>query len=435
MPRDVKACSKIHASAMDGHAPCRHPTQELSERDLRGGQLCRNSRAIAGVAGCYDANRAKTITQVTTRSGVEYVMSDNPLKLRQIHHIEMWVGNAKQAADFYRRSFGFSQFAYAGLETGRREMASYPLRQGTMRLVLSTPLGPDHEATAHIARHGDGVRDIAFQVDDAERAFEEAVKRGAKPAIEPHEQSDRCGTIRRAAIHTYGDTIHSFISLDSYSGPFLPKYVDQELAGEDAGLLRVDHVVGNVELGKMNEWATWYSEILGFKRYITFEDKDISTEYSALMSIVMSDNSYAIKFPINEPAPGRRKSQIEEYLDYYRGPGVQHIAMLTTDITHTVTTLKKNGVPFLTVPESYYATLQDRVGKIDEGVDAVRSLGILVDRDEEGYLLQLFTQPVQDRPTLFYEVIQRKGSRGFGKGNFKALFEAIEREQARRGNL
>jgi 4-hydroxyphenylpyruvate dioxygenase len=292
-----------------------------------------------------------------------------------------------------------------------------------------------HPASAHIARHGDGVRDIAFEVDDAEAAFSEALRRGARPAIEPHEESDEHGAIRRAAIQTYGETIHSFISLHGYSGPFLPGYREKLVEGVDAGLLRVDHVVGNVELGKMNEWAAWYSDVLGFKRYITFEDKDISTEYSALMSIVMSDNSYAIKFPINEPAPGRRKSQIDEYLDFYAGPGVQHIAMLTTDIVRTVRALKGSDVAFLSVPGSYYESMSDRVGPIDEGADTVRELGILVDRDEEGYLLQLFTKPVEDRPTLFFEVIQRKGSRGFGKGNFKALFEAIEREQALRGNL
>ena len=362
-------------------------------------------------------------------------MEENPLKLRKIHHIQFWVGNALQAAEYYRRAFGFTRFAYAGLETGQRSMASHALRQGTLRLVMSSPLTPGHPASAHIARHGDGVRDIALEVDDAEAAFNEAVRRGARPAIEPHEESDEHGAIRRAAIQTYGDTIHSFISLHGYSGPFLPGYCEDLVEGSDAGLLRVDHVVGNVELGKMNEWATWYSDVLGFKRYITFEDKDISTEYSALMSIVMSDNSYAIKFPINEPAPGRKKSQIDEYLDFYAGPGVQHIAMLTTDIARTVRTLKASGVAFLSVPESYYASLSERVGQIDEGADTVRDLGILVDRDEEGYLLQLFTKPVEDRPTLFFEVIQRKGSRGFGKGNFKALFEAIEREQALRGNL
>jgi 4-hydroxyphenylpyruvate dioxygenase len=362
-------------------------------------------------------------------------MEQNPLKLRKIHHVQFWVGNALQAAEYYRRAFGFTRFAYSGLETGQRSMASHALRQGTIRLVVSSPLAADHPASAHIARHGDGVRDIAFEVDDAEAAFKEAVRRGAEPAVEPHEESDQHGAIRRAAIRTYGETIHSFISLHGYSGPFLPGYREQVAEGADAGLLRVDHVVGNVELGKMNQWADWYSAVLGFTRYISFEDKDISTEYSALMSIVMSDGSYAIKFPINEPAPGRRKSQIDEYLDFYGGPGVQHIAMLTTDIARTVRTLKGGGVDFLSVPESYYDALPARVGAIDEAADTVRELGILVDRDEEGYLLQLFTRPVEDRPTLFFEVIQRKGSRGFGKGNFKALFEAIEREQALRGNL
>jgi 4-hydroxyphenylpyruvate dioxygenase len=362
-------------------------------------------------------------------------MHENPLKLRQIHHVEFWVGNARQAAEYYRRLFGFSQFAYAGLETGQRSLASYAMRQGTIRLVMSSALTPDHEAAAHQARHGDGVRDIAFQVDDADRAFEEAVRRGARPAVEPHDMTDERGTVRHSAIHTYGDTIHSFLSLSGYSGPFLPGFVEQEAAGTDAGLLRIDHIVGNVELGQMSEWARWYSEVLGFSRFITFDDKDISTEYSALMSIVMSDNSYAIKFPINEPAPGRKKSQIQEYLDYYAGAGVQHIAMLTTDIRRTVSALRAGGVEFLSVPDSYYDELGARVGPIDETMDSIRAARILVDRDQEGYLLQLFTRPVEDRPTLFFEIIQRKGSRGFGKGNFRALFEAIEREQARRGNL
>jgi 4-hydroxyphenylpyruvate dioxygenase len=279
------------------------------------------------------------------------------------------------------------------------------------------------------------VRDIAFHVEDADAAFAEAVKRGATPAIEPRELRDDHGRVRHSAIKTYGDTIHSFLSYVDYDGPFLPGFVAREVKGEPVGILRIDHMVGNVELGKMDEWADWYSRVLGFARYISFDDKDISTEYSALMSIVMSDNSYAIKFPLNEPAAGRRKSQIQEYLDYYRGPGVQHVALLTTDIAETVGALRKNGVEFLSVPPSYYDALPQRVGEIDEAIETIRSLGILVDRDEEGYLLQLFTRPVQDRPTLFFELIQRKGSRGFGKGNFKALFEAIEREQAERGNL
>jgi len=360
---------------------------------------------------------------------------DNPLKLRQIHHVEFWVGNARQAVFFYRQAFGFSQIAYSGLETGCRTETSYALQQGRARFVLTTPLTSDHPAAEHIMRHGDGVRDIVFQVDDADAAFEEAVRRGAKPAVEPYDVRDDHGTVRRAAIHTYGDTLHSFLSLGSYRGPFLPGYTARPVPAADAGVLRIDHIVGNVELGRMDEWAEWYSRVLGFKRFISFDDKDISTEYSALMSIVMSDDSFAIKFPINEPAAGRRKSQIDEYLEYYGGPGVQHIALQTSDIERTVTMLRDGGVEFLRVPESYYDMLPSRVGEIDEAVEMVRSLGILVDRDDEGYLLQLFTRPVEDRPTLFFEIIQRKGSRGFGKGNFRALFEAIEREQASRGNL
>jgi len=362
-------------------------------------------------------------------------MADNPLRLKSIHHVEFWVGNAKQAAYYYRQALGFSQFAYAGLETGRRDAASYALQQGKARIVLTTPYGPEDPINDHIRLHGDGVRDICFHVDDADAAFAEAVSRGAAPVSGPEDRSDAHGAVRHAAIATYGHTIHSFVSYRDYRGPFLPGYVEQALPGRDAGLLRIDHMVGNVELGRMNHWADWYSRVLGFSRYISFDDKDISTEYSALMSVVMSDDSFAIKFPINEPAAGRKKSQIDEYLEFYRGPGVQHLALLTNDIVSTVTTLRANGVEFLTVPGSYYDALEARVGKIDEALDTIRQLGLLVDRDEEGYLLQLFTKPVEDRPTLFFEIIQRKGSRGFGKGNFKALFESIEREQALRGNL
>jgi len=362
-------------------------------------------------------------------------MQPNPLRLRSIHHVEFWVGNAKQAAFFYRQAFGFSQLAYAGLETGQRAQASYVLGQGRIRFVMSTPLSPDHPAAEHLRAHGDGVCDIAFHVDDADLAFAEAVRRGAAVAVEPRTLADDHGAIRHAAVRAYGDTVHSFISYDTYNGPFLPGFVEAPRPGEDLGLLRIDHIVGNVELGRMNDWAEWYQRVLGFERFLTFEDKDISTEYSALMSIVMADDSRAIKFPINEPAPGRRKSQIDEYLDFYRGPGVQHIALLTTDILSTVGRLSTRGVQFLRVPDSYYELLPSRVGSIDESTDKVRELGILVDRDEEGYLLQLFTQPVEDRPTLFFEIIERKGSRGFGKGNFRALFESIEREQALRGNL
>lgn len=362
-------------------------------------------------------------------------MSDNPLRLKSIHHVQFLVGNAKQASFYYRNAWGFSQSAYAGLETGQRDLTSYVLTQHKARFVLSAPLCPDGEVAAHILKHGDGVKDIAFHVEDADAAFAEAVKRGAEPAIEPRELADEHGRVKHSAIKTYGDTIHSFISYVDYTGPFLPGFKAKEVPGQEVGILRVDHMVGNVELGKMDEWADWYSRVLGFKRFLSFDDKDISTEYSALMSIVMSDNSFAIKFPLNEPAPGKRKSQIDEYLDYYRGPGVQHVALVTTNIAETVAKLRANGIDFLRVPPSYYEALSGRVGAIDEEMATLQELGILVDRDEEGYLLQLFTRPVQDRPTVFFEIIQRKGSKGFGKGNFRALFEAIEREQALRGNL
>ena len=362
-------------------------------------------------------------------------MTDNPLRLRKIHHVEMWVGNAKQAAYFYRKAFGFRQIAYAGLETGRRDISSFVLEQGQAKLVLTSSFDPESQISRHVTLHGDGVKDICFHVDDADLTFSKVVECGAEPVAEPFDMQDEHGTVRRATVATYGDTVHSLVSDRNYKGPFLPGYVEEIVETEDAGLLRFDHMVGNVELGKMEHWASWYSKVLGFKRYIQFDDSQISTEYSALMSIVMSDNSYSIKFPINEPARGRNKSQIEEYLDYYRGPGVQHIAMLTSDIVKTVTRLMSNGVKFIAVPDTYYENLPQRVGEIDESIRDLQPLGILADRDDEGYLLQLFTQPVVDRPTLFFEIIQRKGSRGFGEGNFKALFEAIEREQARRGNL
>jgi len=360
---------------------------------------------------------------------------ENPLGIKKIHHIEFWVGNARQAAYFYRKGFGFSQRAYRGLETGERRVTSYILTQGRVNFMFTTPLGADHPAVDHIRRHGDGVRDIALQVEDADHAFEEVLRRGAQPAEEPHDATDEHGTVRHAAVRTYGDTIHSFISYKDYSGPFLPGFVVAGVSGEEAGILQIDHVVGNVELGCMEYWADFYSRVFDFKRFISFDDKDISTEYSALMSIVMSDDSQLLKFPINEPAPGRKRSQIDEYLEAYGGPGVQHIALLCRDEVSTVARLQENGLEFLKVPDSYYGVLRDRVGKIDEPVEAIRSLGVLVDRDQEGYLLQIFSKPVEDRPTLFFEIIQRKGSRGFGKGNFRALFEAIELEQARRGNL
>jgi len=360
---------------------------------------------------------------------------ENPLRIKRIHHVEFWVGNARQAAFFYRKAFGFSQLAYRGQETGSREMASYALIEGKANFVVSTPLTSSHPAAEHIRRHGDGVRDIALEVADADLAFEQALARGAEPAEAPHDLKDEFGTVRRAAIRAYGDTIHSLLSRRGYKGPFLPGYAEERIAGDDVGILRIDHMVGNVELGQMNRWANYYSKVFGFHRYISFDDKDISTEYSALMSIVMSDDSYSVKFPLNEPAPGKRKSQIDEYLEAYGGPGVQHVALQVADVISSVDKLQRNGVQFLRVPDSYYDLLSERIGKLDEPMDQIKRLGILVDKDEEGYLLQIFTRPVEDRPTLFYEIIQRKGSRGFGKGNFRALFEAIELEQARRGNL
>jgi 4-hydroxyphenylpyruvate dioxygenase len=379
----------------------------------------------------------------------------NPLGLKKIHHVEFYVGNAKQAEFYYRKAFGFSRAAYSGLETGNRETTSYLVRQNRVNFVLTTPLHPEHPAAEHIKQHGDGVRDIAFQVEDADHAFNEAVKRGAAPVAEPRDLSDENGVVRHAAIATYGDTVHSFYSYLSdrdlvkpsngngnsssryrYSGAFLPGFVPQEVMGEEVGIQLVDHIVGNVELGKMNYWCDFYRDVLGFFRYITFDDKDISTEYSALMSIVMSDGGHNIKFPINEPAESKKgKSQIQEYIDFYRSAGAQHIALLCKDIRQTVAHLQQNGVEFLTVPDTYYDELPSRVGAIDEDVDDLKRLGILVDRDEEGYLLQIFTKPVEDRPTVFYEILQRKGCKGFGKGNFKALFVSIEEEQRRRGNL
>jgi len=360
---------------------------------------------------------------------------DNPLQIKRIHHVEFWVGNARQSSFYYRNAFGFSQAAYRGQETGSREVASYLLTQGKANLVMTTPLTPSHPAAEHIRRHGDGIRDIALEVGDADLAFEQALARGAEAAEAPHDLKDEFGTVRRAAIRTYGDTIHSLLSRRGYNGPFLPGYVEQRIAGDELGILRIDHMVGNVELGQMNRWAEFYSKIFGFHRFISFDDKDISTEYSALMSIVMSDDSYSVKFPINEPAPGRRRSQIDEYLDAYGGPGVQHIALQVKDVITAVDKLQQNGVEFLRVPDSYYDLLRDRIDTLEEPIEEIKRLGILVDKDQDGYLLQIFTRPVEDRPTVFYEIIERKGSRGFGKGNFKALFEAIELEQARRGNL
>ena len=363
-------------------------------------------------------------------------MTRDELPLHGVHHVEFWVGNAKQAEFYYRRAFGFDRIAYAGPETGVRDRASYVLAQGKIRLVLTTPLGPDSPMAEHIRVHGDGVRDIALGVDDAETAWKAATDRGAVSAYEPEILKDDHGAMHRAGVRTYGETIHTLVSRNGYDGVFLPGYVEDHVAGSgSARLLQIDHIVGNVELGKMDEWADYYERVFGFHRFKSFDDKDISTEYTALMSKVMASGSGKIKFPLNEPAAGRKKSQIEEYLDFYIGPGVQHIALLTGDILESVRILRDNGVDFLYVPETYYDSVWDRVGEIRESTDEVSDLGILIDRDEDGYLLQLFTKPVEDRPTVFYEIIQRRGSQSFGKGNFRALFEAIEREQARRGNL
>jgi 4-hydroxyphenylpyruvate dioxygenase len=352
-------------------------------------------------------------------------------------HIEFYVGNAKQAAYYYQSAFGFKMIAYAGPETGLRDRASYVLQQGKIRFVFTTSLKPNSDIATHVHQHGDGVKVLALQVDDAEKSFYETMQRGAVAIQEPTTLRDENGEIVIASIKTYGDTIHSFVERTNYKGAFMPGFVAREGIKNvnPIGLKHVDHCVGNVELGQMNEWVDFYEKVMGFSLLVTFDDKDISTEYSALMSKVVSNGNGYIKFPINEPADGKKKSQIEEYLDFYQGSGVQHIAIATDDILHTVSELRNRGIEFLYVPDNYYDDLKDRVGNIEEEIEALKKLNILVDRDEEGYLLQIFTKPVEDRPTLFYEIIQRKGAKSFGKGNFKALFEAIEREQELRGNL
>jgi len=351
--------------------------------------------------------------------------------------IEFYVGNAKQAAHFYRTVFGYKILAYRGPETGTRDRASYILEQDKVRLVLTTALRPDSEIADHVHKHGDGVKDIALWVDDARKAFRLAVERGAKPAYEPKSLVDEHGEVVIAAIHTYGETIHSLVERKNYKGLFMPGFVPFAGQGDaqGVGLKYIDHCVGNVELGAMNKWVKYYGDVMGFSQLISFDDKAISTEYSALMSKVMANGNGRIKFPLNEPAKGKKKSQIDEYLEFYQGPGCQHIALATDNIIDTVTKLRNNGVEFLRVPGTYYDTVTERVGKIDEDLTPIRDLGILVDRDEEGYLLQIFSKPLEDRPTLFYEIIQRKGAKSFGAGNFKALFEALEREQDLRGNL
>ncbi|TVR82682.1 MAG: 4-hydroxyphenylpyruvate dioxygenase [Saprospirales bacterium] len=351
--------------------------------------------------------------------------------------IEFYVGNAKQSSIFYQAAFGFELVAYRGPETGSKETVSYVLQQGKVRLVLTSAFDPDHEILKHVHLHGDGVKVLALWVDDARDAYEKAVERGAESAFEPYTISDEDGEVVLSGIHTYGETIHTFVERNNYSGAFMPGFVSRKSIRkvEPVGLKYVDHCVGNVELGQMNRWIKFYQEVLGFKLLITFDDKDISTKYTALMSKVVSNGNGYIKFPINEPAKGLKKSQIEEYLDFYKSAGVQHIAVSTDNIIETVSKLRENGVEFLYVPDNYYEDLLDRVGDIDESIEDLKGQNILVDRDNEGYLLQIFTKPVQDRPTVFYEIIQRKGAQSFGKGNFKALFEAIEREQELRGTL
>jgi 4-hydroxyphenylpyruvate dioxygenase len=353
-------------------------------------------------------------------------------------HVELWVGNAKQSAYFYERALGFTRTAYAGPETGIRDRASYVLEQGDIRLVLTTALREDHEISRHHAHHGDGVRDIALTVPDATEAYRQAVQRGATGVREPAKLEDEHGAVELSAIATYGDTIHTFVERSGYEGAFLPGFVSISTNGQahgDAGLVSIDHIVGNVELGHMDQWVEFYERVFGMTNILHFGDEQIHTEYSALMSKVMSDGEGKIKFPINEPAEGKRKSQIDEYLEFYDGAGAQHIALASSDIVATVENLKSRGLLFLDTPDTYYEDAEDRVGEIDEDYAELREHKILVDRDEDGYLLQIFTKTAQDRPTLFFEVIERHGARGFGDGNFKALFEAIEREQALRGNL
>jgi 4-hydroxyphenylpyruvate dioxygenase len=352
-------------------------------------------------------------------------------------YVEFWVGNAKQAAYFYEHAMGFAAIAYAGPETGVRDRASYVLEQGDVRFVVTSALREDHEITRHHARHGDGVRDIALAVPDATEAYRQAVQRGARGVREPTSLEDEHGTIELAAIATYGDTIHTFVDRADYAGAFKPGYRASAPDGraQGVGLQNIDHIVGNVELGRMNEWVSFYERVFGMTEMIHFSDEDISTEYSALMSKVMADGEGKIKFPINEPAEGKRKSQIEEYIEFYNGAGAQHIALATSDIVGTVEALKERGTVFLDTPDAYYEDVSERVGEIDEDYDDLRAHRILADRDDDGYLLQIFTKTAQDRPTVFFEVIERHGARGFGDGNFKALFEAIEREQALRGNL
>jgi 4-hydroxyphenylpyruvate dioxygenase len=353
--------------------------------------------------------------------------------IRRVDHVRHYVNNARQAAYYYQHVFGFSITGYGGLETGLKDQTDWLLTQNDIKLVFSAPMRPGHPMAEKISTHGDFVQDIAFEVDDVDWSYNTAVSRGAKSAREPFTMSDENGEVRLASIHTFGDTWHTFINRDNYKGHFWPGMRKENQPGDPLGLIEVDHCVGNVELGQMNVWVKWYEDVLGFKNMLTFDDKDISTEFTSLMSKVMANGR--VKFPINEPAAGKKKSQIDEFLEFFGGAGCQHVAMRTDDIIHTVSRLQARGLEFLKVPQAYYDLVPERVGKIDEDINELAELGILVDRDDEGYLLQIFSKPVTDRPTLFYEIIHRKGAQSFGKGNFKALFEAIEREQAVRGTL
>lgn len=359
------------------------------------------------------------------------------LPLKGTDYVEFYVGNAKQSAHFYKTAFGFQSLAYAGPETGQMDRVSYVIRQNKLTFVLTTALREDHEISRHVSRHGDGVKFIALMVDDAADAWKQTTKRGGKSYLEPKKTNDDNGEIVMSGIHTYGDTVHLFIERKNYTGVFMPGFRKWETNYNPlaAGLLYVDHCVGNVGWNQMNPWVKFYEDVMGFKNILSFDDNDISTEYSALMSKVMSNGNGYVKFPINEPAEGKKKSQVEEYLEFYNGEGVQHVAIATNNIVETVTDLQNRGVEFLKIPASYYADVLDRVGKIDEDLAPLSNLGILIDKDDEGYLLQIFSKPLQDRPTVFFEIIQRKGAKSFGKGNFKALFEALEREQDLRGNL
>ncbi len=367
----------------------------------------------------------------------DQITQEDFLPLNGTDHIEFYVGNAKQSAYYYQSAWGYQLVAYAGLETGLRDRASYVLQQDKIRIVLTTSFDPESEISQHVKKHGDGVKVLALMVDDATKSFEETTKRGAKPAMQPTKMTDAFGEVIISAIYTYGDTIHKFVERKNYKGAFLPGFIakSSNMEIKPIGLKYVDHCVGNVELGKMNEWVKFYEDVMGFKLLITFDDNDISTEYTALMSKVVSNGNGFVKFPINEPAEGKKKSQIDEYLEFYKGAGVQHIAVATDNILETVGELRKRGVEFLYVPGTYYEDVMERVGKIDEDIQDLKNMNILIDRDEEGYLLQIFTKPVEDRPTVFFEIIERHGAKSFGKGNFKALFEAIEREQELRGTL